>query len=163
MNTIISPDQKQYHFVFMLSAKKMTIIRNNGSFTMEVADIDPKILYMTARPGRSRAFLRADQFIGTWMRHNEIFIEQPPEVAVIYSTMQVDAANATAQAIPLKISNPKTAGKGKNSWVFDLACASTHLLAGEYRDIVLFIDWLPNVECPKPIKLELPGLFLDKK
>lgn len=159
MTTIISPDQKQYHFVFMLSAQIATVAENPQGYTMMLINVDPKVLYMTARPGRSRAFLQADQFMKTWINNQSSFDKQHPQVAIIYSAMKTDI-NDTAKAIPIEISDPEKITK--NSWIFKKLHFSNGVLeVGKYKDIVLFIDWLPAIECPEPIKLELPGLFLS--
>ncbi len=58
-----------------------------------------------------------------------------------------------ADAIPIHIENPKKVAP--DSWSF----MSKNLRVGDYRDVILFIDWPAAVECPEPIKIEVPSLF----
>jgi hypothetical protein len=149
-NSYQGTDQKKYHFLFMVSAKKGDV--KEGILTLD--NVDHKVLFMTARPGRCRAFIFIEKYLATWARNNPLFLREPPRVAVIYSGMK-ENNQGRAQAIPIEISNPR----GNNlHWTFDVK----NLSQGQYRDIILFIDWPASLECPEPIKLEVPSLFRNQ-
>ncbi len=142
-------DQKQYHFLFMISAKEASV---SDDHRLTLKEIDHKVLFMTARPKRCRAFIPAERYLTTWAKNHSLFLQQPPEIAMIHSDMKEDA-HGKAKAIPMEMTNPQKIGL--NSWKFD-----SHLVkSGIYRSIVLFLDWLPALECPKPIQIEVPALF----
>ena len=142
-------DQKKYHFLFMISAKEAVV---DGDHVLTLSGLDHKVLFMTARPGRACAFVPVGKYLHTWAKNHEIFLEAPPQVAIIHSDMKEDA-HGKAKAIPVQISHPREIGP--NNWVFD----SKLLAPGKYNHIVLFLDWPASLECPEPILLEVPALF----
>lgn len=144
-------DQQQYHFVFTLYAANANV----DTSTLVLKGIDTKIAYMTARPGRDRAFITAQRFINTWLAHSTAFEQDLPEVGIIYSAMKLNSTKET-EAIPIILHKPKKIRD--NEWQFQLK-NKAHMLKGEYQDVILFIDWLPALQCPEPIKLLVPSLF----
>lgn len=152
------PDQQQYHFGFMLTAREAEV-RNDPGVSLILRDVDPKALYMTARPGRDRAFISTDRFMETWMRNKPAFTLDAPRVSLLHSQMKVDA-DAVSQAVSVHISDPQKAPGG---WQFKLGAQDNDLPAGRYEGVILFIDWPPAVGAPPlPIRLELPSLFSVK-
>jgi len=148
LDSYAGADQKKYHFLFLISAKKGVVIGDN---TLILSGIDEKVLFMTARPGRERAFVSSEHYLKTWAKHLSYFAEKPPQVAIIHSGMKEDS-QGKAHAIPVVIENPREVLK---CWQFDCK----QLPSGEYHGITLFLDWPAAVECPKPIQLEVPSLF----
>lgn len=148
MTSYTGEDQKKYHFLFMVSAKSCLV---NDSNNLILKEIDRKTLFMTARPGRCRAFIPTQHFFETWKNHGKSFTEHPPQVAMIHSDMKEDA-HSKAKAIPFLMNQPQQEG---SSWTFH----TSHLNQGQYRNVVLFIDWPAAIICPEPIQLIVPGLF----
>jgi hypothetical protein len=151
----ILPDQKQYHFGFMLTTGSAEV-RHGPDASLILRGADPKALYMTARPGRDRAFIPTDQFMKTWIKNKPAFAADPPRVSFLHSQMKTDADDVS-QAVSIDISDPEEVGGG---WQFKLRTEDSDLPAGRYEGIILFIDWPPAFGSPPPpIKLELPSLF----
>lgn len=146
-------DQSQYHFLFLLSAKTLEIKSNS----IILKDLDPKVLYMTARPGRDRAFVSANHFMSTWISNNSAFLADPPQIAFISSSMKTDS-DKIGQAISLSLENPKKVDL--TSYHFDL---KTSLSQETYQEITFFIDWPARTICPQPIQLLLPCIFKGEK
>lgn len=151
----VTSDQDLYHFLFVMTAEE-GLIQKDKEFTLTLKNVDAKVSYMTARPGRDRAFIPADKFLRTWINNNQEFTQNPPEIAIIHSNMKTDA-HSISQAIPIILWDP--VANGHNSWKFKLKMQTEKLMAGSYLGITLFIDWLPALKCPEPIRLELPSLF----
>ena len=152
----VLPDQQQYHFGFMLTAREAEVRHGPDASLQILTDADPKALYMTARPGRDRAFISTDRFMKTWMTNKPAFALDAPRVSFLHSQMKMDADDVS-QAISINISDPDEAGCG---WQFKLGTQGNDLPAGRYEGIILFIDWPPAFGSPPaPIKLELPSLF----
>jgi hypothetical protein len=152
----ILSDQQQYHFAFMIRAREAVIKEDKDNHTLTLKNIDTKALYMTARPGRDRAFISTDRFMNIWIENNNAFVLNVPQIAILHSGMKTDV-NGLSQAISLVLSDP--ASEGGHGWKFKLKTQSKDLTAGHYQDVILVFDWLPAMECPEPIKLELPSLF----
>ena len=144
-------DQKKIHFLFMISAKEATVT-HDSVFTLK--DIDHKVLFMTARPGRCRAFIPIEVYMDNWIKNNQLFIQEPPRVAIIYSGMK-ENSYGKAKAIPIEISNP--IANGPSSWKFTVK----NLTDCQYQNITLFIDWPAPLDCPEPIKIQVPSLIGD--
>ncbi|MBV8829086.1 MAG: hypothetical protein JO108_07620 [Acidobacteriaceae bacterium] len=150
-------DQQQYHFLFMLTAREAEVSHGPDA-SLTLRDTDPKALYMTARPGRDRAFISTDRFMKTWMKNTPAFALNAPRVSFLHSQMKIDADNVS-QAVSINIFDPGEAGGG---WQFKLGTKGNDLPGGRYEGIILFIDWAPATGSPpEPIRLELPSLFGD--
>jgi hypothetical protein len=148
-------DQQQYHFGFMLTAREAEV-KNDPDASLILRDADPKALYMTARPGRDRAFIPIDRFMRTWIGNKSEFAADPPRVSFLHSQMKIDADDVN-QAIGIEIYDPEEISGG---WLFKLRTQGKGLSAGRYEGIILFIDWPPAFGSPPaPIRLELPSLF----
>lgn len=147
MEAYAGEDQSKYHFLFMISAEDCLC----ESDKLILSGIDKKTLFMTARPGRCRAFIPTNRFFETWKNHDKSFTENPPNVAIIHSNMKKNA-QGKAKAIPFQVTHPEQEGL---KWTFH----SNNLSPGYYQNIVLFIDWPAAIICPEPIRLVVPGLF----
>lgn len=147
-----STDQSQYHFLFLLSVEEMQI--NHSSITIQHPD--NKVLYMTARPGRDRAFLSAERFMNTWIHNLSIFSLDPPQIAFISSSMKV-GFDKIGEAIAISMSNPKKEIAGV--YQFDFPGVKDSSIEGTYQEVTFFIDWPARVICPEPIQLLIPSLF----
>lgn len=152
----INPTPQQIHLLCMLWAKKATITQNHNGYFLTLKNIDPKVLYMTARPSKNRAFITVENFITCWIKNNNSFKAEPPEIAITYSKMAPDNYGV-AEAIPIALCDPKL--QGKKNYTFQLNFLAEKITPGEYDEICLFIDWLPSFECPEPIRLVLPNLL----
>ncbi|CDZ79228.1 hypothetical protein BN59_03546 [Legionella massiliensis] len=151
-------DQKKYHFLFMLSAKQAVFKKENGQDSMILNNIDEKLLFMTARPGRTRAFMSANKFLTNWQANNTIYLEHQPRIALIDSDMNVTSGGiAEAQEITLK--NPSL--NEKNNWEFDVVLPSQSSLSDIHHNITLMIDWPASMPCVPTIKIQLPSLIND--
>ena len=148
--------QKMFHFLFMLSAKSGSIVEEAGRVFLILKQADPKALFMTARPGRTRAFIPFENFMHNWVKHNEAYLANPPRIALIHSDMKEDA-NGVAQAIKLLLSNPRMDGAGV--WRFQVEFLKETMQPQECHDITLFVDWVPAVICPEPIRVQVPSLI----
>lgn len=144
-------DQRTYHFVFFIKANDADILTEGNGFKLVLHKVDAKAAYMTARPGRDRAFIPAQKFIEIWMRHAVDFEKNPPQVAIMHAELSNEA-----EATPIFISQPHKIGK--DGFSFQLNSRNTLELT-HYESPILLIDWLPDVNCPKPIQLLLPSLF----
>jgi hypothetical protein len=144
-------DQKKFHFLFLICSKQASVVGN----ALTLKELDPKVLFMTARPGRCRAFLPTDRFLKIWEERLEIFTQSPPEVATIYAGMEEDR-DGKAEALPIQISHPKKKGDG---WEF----SSSGMPSRNYADVIFFIDWPASLICPEPIRLLVPSLFDEVK
>ena len=89
-------------------------------------------------------------FAEVYLKKNEVFVNEPPEIAIAYTAMDIEE-KGMAEAVAINCSNP--AKTGNAGWTFDLSFIDNPLALGCYNEIALFIDWLPSVECPKPIQL----------
>jgi len=149
-------DQAYYHFLFMLSAGKGLVSQEQNRDLLTIQEGAPKALFMTARPGRTRAFIPLSLFMHNWIKHNQIYLDTPPHVAMIHSDMKEDPSGM-AQALHLTLANPER--RGNNSWAFNFTCIDDHLDTGTYHDMILFIDWTPALICPEPIRIQVPSLI----
>lgn len=152
----ISSDQEEYHFLFVISSNEGQV-EGDKDRTLTLKNLDLKTLYMTARPGRDRAFIPTDRFLMVWMNNLAEFNLNPPQIGLVHSAMEKDTNGISQAAFPIALSNPVRRKSG--DWEFKLTYPNSDLKSGLYSGIVLFIDWLPNIECPLPIKLILPTLF----
>ena len=147
-----STDQGQFHFLFLLSASQGKL--RDEKLILE--GINPQVLYMTARPGRDRAYIFSSDFFSVWHDNEKAFTENRPQIGLVHNQMACDNYKVSQSALPLTLMHPKKIDG--SSWQFDVSeCDQCH--ENLYRGITLFIDWLPNVICPEPIKLLLPKLF----
>ena len=154
----INAAKQQIHLLCVMWAPKAIITQSIDEYTLTLKNIDPKVLYMTARPSKNRAFITTEKFMTTWQENEAIFEKEPPEIAISYSNMPLDSYGV-AEAISIVLCNPKR-GNETHSWIFQLKfLSSTSIKPGSYDEIALFIDWLPSFECPLPIKLILPTLL----
>ena len=119
--------------------------------------LDNKVLYSATRPKKVQEFIDVQQFMSSWVTHRDAFEKQPPEIALVYSAMSM-GKDEIAYAIPIKLSSP--IAKEDNSWQFDLSFPEKGMASGIYKDVALFIDWLPSSLCPEPIKLLFPESVL---
>ncbi len=149
-------DQQMYHFLFMLSAEKASIVEEKGEYLFLIKNADPKVLFMTARPGRTRAFVPLSKFMKNWIENDKAYTANPPHIAIIHSDMQTDK-EGIAKAIQLEFGNPTPIGT--DCWQFSLKFVNTPMNPQEYKNITLFIDWLPALVCPEPIRVQVPSLI----
>src|SRR3990167_6660451 len=112
---------------------------------------------MTARPGRTRAFMSATTFLNNWKQNPKVFLEHPPRVALIDSDMTTDG-DGIAKAIEITLKNPVLLQDGH--WQFDLAFLE-NALEGIRSDAILMIDWPAALPCPPAIKLQVPSLISE--
>ncbi len=153
-----SSDQAEFHFLFLMSSQTV-MVEDNMAITL--LNPDSKTLYMTARPGRDRAFIPTDRFLTIWMNHNDTFKLSPPQIGIIHSGMTTDSNGISQNAFSINLLNPIKGHHG--DWTFNLAQTEPSLLPGNYSSVTFFIDWSPNINCPLPIKLILPSLFKDTR
>ncbi len=106
----VLPDQRQYHFGFMLAAREAAVMPGPDA-SLILMQADPKALYMTARPGRDRAFITTDRFMKTWIKNKPAFAVDPPRVSLLHSQMKADAHDVS-QAVSIDISDPEEVGGG---------------------------------------------------
>ena len=158
MDAALGNDQKKYHFLFMLSAKQATVKKESDRDYLILNEVDEKLLFMSARPGRTCAFMSAIKFLNNWKTNNKVFLEHKPRVAIIDSDMEVDK-NGIAEAIEITLANPTR--DEKNNWKFDLTFLSINTSTGIHHNITLMIDWPANKPCPPPIKIHVPSLILE--
>ena len=151
------PDGINLHLLCMLWAQQATIYRKNNHCFFQLQGIDPKILYMTARPIKLRNFVEANKFLTIWHNNSAHFEQEPPEIGLIYTSMTPDEHNI-AHAIPIILTEP-IFNADDSSWCFQLVGSEQTLEEGVYHDITLFIDWLPTNYCPKPIQDLFPTLL----
>lgn len=153
------PAGKNLHLLCMLWAEQGLIYRQDNKIFFKLLRIDPKILYMTARPVKLRNFVEANKFLAIWQNNPAHFQQEPPEIGLIYTSMPPDN-HGIAHAISIVLTNPILNTDG--SWSFELNSSNQELAAGVYHDIILFIDWLPTNYCPKPIHDLFPTLLTGK-
>jgi len=75
---------------------------------------------------------------------------------MVYSQMPA-GPDGIAHAIPVVLTKPSE--EGIYAWKFEFTQPNPMLLAGTFRDIALFIDWLPSLHCPEPVSITFPKLF----
>ncbi|MDP1574681.1 MAG: hypothetical protein Q8L78_07100 [Coxiellaceae bacterium] len=150
-------DQKKYHFLFMLSAEKALIENDKNHCHLILEGVDEKLLFMTARPGRTRAFMSAATFLNNWKENPNVFLAHPPRVALIDSAMPTDG-DGIAKAAEIALKNPVLLQNGH--WQFDLKFLE-NTLEGIHPDAILMIDWPAALPCPPAIKIQVPSLILE--
>ncbi|MFG1466848.1 hypothetical protein V5F77_29005, partial [Xanthobacter sp. DSM 24535] len=137
----------------MIWAKEAAVV-DEHSFIIRRAD--PRVLCTTARPVATRFCILTNTFMSAWVRNQASFEKDPPEIAIVYSQMPT-GPDGIAHAIPIVLTTPSLVDI--HDWKFQLIQASSTLQNGTFRDIALFIDWLPSLHCPEPISLTFPKLF----
>ncbi|MGH6811632.1 MAG: hypothetical protein ACREDM_04590 [Methylocella sp.] len=150
-------DQEKFHFLFMLSAREASITKSGNNRFFVLNWLDQKALFMTARPGRTRAFIPANQFLTLWKDNNDTFLMHPPRVAIIDSAMNV-GTSGIAEAVEIELSNPSRHDE-YNTWIFDLKYLVEKKAVGFYNNITLMIDWPAAIKCPEPIRMLVPSLI----
>ncbi|MBV8829087.1 MAG: hypothetical protein JO108_07625 [Acidobacteriaceae bacterium] len=153
MSAQSSIEQKNLHLLCMIWAKE-AIIADDHSLT--IRNVDPKVLCATARPVDTRFCILTNAFMSAWIQNQASFEKEPPEIAMVYSQMPA-GSDGIAHAIPVVLTKPFA--EDIDAWKFELAQPNPILSTGSLRDIALFIDWLPSVHCPEPIRIAFPKLF----
>ncbi len=136
------------HLLCMAWAKEAVITQNHSGYSILLKGIDRKILSVTARPVRLQEFIDAENFLSLWAKHHALFEKEPPEVAIVYDEMS-PGADAIAHSIPIELSHPV---KHPEGWMFRLKYREQKIPIGRYHGASLFIDWIPTLDCPEPIK-----------
>lgn len=145
------------HPLCMLWAKEATIAKEErGEITLSLKGVDPKVLYVAARPKKFRSFIIAKKFMSLWIENPHVYEKEPPEIGIVYSTMK-RGVDGIAHAIPMTLSHPIL--EEELCWKFKLGFPKEKLAVGLYKDIVLFIDWLPSKHCPGPIQMTFPSMY----
>lgn len=144
------------HLLCMLWAKKIVIEKKDSDFSLVLYGVNQNILYMTARPIRTRKFILTRKFMSIWIKNQECFTQEPPEIAMVFSEMPPDSFGV-AHALPIHLSTPQQ--EKDNSWSFHLSLSGLSLNPGIYENVALFIDWLPTNYCPEPIEKLFPNLL----
>ena len=141
-----------YHPLIMIYAKRALVEKEGSSLFFSLTNLDPKVIYSASRPKKFRNFIQAESFMKSWQVHNDVFLENAPEVAICYDNMP-KAKDNIFHAIPIDISSPS---QKNGEWIFKLQAGG--ILEGVYSNVALFIDWLPSVNCPMPIQVVLPNM-----
>lgn len=142
---------QHFHPLCIVWAKEAVVMRDGKELKLVLNGLESKILYSASRPKKYRNFILSERFMTLWSDNKDAFEEEPPEIGIVYSKMNI-GADGIAHAVPIKLSDPICNG---NDWKFKLEETSI-LKEGCYNDIALFIDWLPSIDCPLPIKIIFP-------
>jgi hypothetical protein len=153
MNDKTAIKQKNLHLLCMIWAQEATI---TGDHSLIIRNTNPKVLCTTARPVASRFCILTSTFMSAWMQNQDKFEKEPPEIALVYSQMPADRGGI-AHAIPIVLTKPSVSDR--HDWKFKLVQPNPVLPPGTFRDVALFIDWLPSLHCPEPISITFPKLF----
>ena len=153
MTTQAPIKQRNLHLLCMIWAKEATVV---GDHSFTIRDADPQVLCTTARPVATRFSILTSAFMSAWIQNQASFENEPPEIAMVYSRMPA-GPDGIAHAIPVVLTKPSA--EGTDAWKFEFAPPNPALPAGTFRDITLFIDWLPSLHCPEPISITFPKLF----
>ncbi len=145
--------QRNLHLLCMIWAKEASIVADHS---LIIRNADPKMLCTTARPVPTRFCIPTDTFMSAWMQNQASFEKEPPEIAMVYLEMPA-GPDGIAHAIPVILTKPTVASI--DGWKFEFTQPNRPLPAGTFRDIALFIDWLPSLHCPEPISITFPKLF----
>ena len=122
--------------------------------TFHLKNIESKVLYSASRPKKYRNFILASQFIHLWIANIEAFNKEPPEIGLVYSNMPF-GEDEIAHAIPICLTNPRLKG---TDWLFEIEEPQNILNQTHYKNVALFIDWLPSITCPLPIQILFPNM-----
>ena len=148
-----STKQRNLHLLCMIWAREATIVDEHS---LIIRHADPRVLCTTARPVATRFCILTNTFMSAWVRNQASFEKEPPEIAMVYSQMPA-GPDSIAHAIPIVLTKPSVVNT--HDWKFRLIQPNPTLQNGTFRDITLFIDWLPSLRCPDPISITFPRLF----
>src|SRR3990167_3877531 len=144
--------EESLHLLCMLWADEGTIEQDGNIYYLKLKRINQKVLYSTSRPKKVRGYIESNHFIFVWSQNNDAFDAEPAEIAMSYSNLSKNKYGIS-NAIAANLSNPTLT---KDGCVFNLKWRDEKVSLGTYKDIALFIDWLPTTYCPKPISLLMP-------
>lgn len=133
----VTADAKQKtSFLFVLNAKTGVIAKTNEGDTLTLKGMDDKVLYFSDRPVRKAGFITMSQFTHGWVKGQDSFQDDPPNVAMVHADLETNK-DGVAQATAIELSNPVAT---ENGWSFSLKVLQGKISAGTYHGISVFLD-----------------------
>lgn len=121
-------------YLFVLSAAKGKITRQQQGYTLTLKQVDPHVLWFADRPVRQAGLIKLSDFMGQWQSS---FAHTPPNAAKVHAGMQA-VMKGNDEAATIELSAPVY---HHHSLTFNVKPLSgTKLMKRQLNAVKLFID-----------------------